>query len=213
MVRPDSLQKITDDDIRKAFENEPQLVKPLTIAVYSVGSTKTSFTDSLRKMDFVKNVYEISPALVEGDSYYSHRYRGWYPAYSSPPTTDIKKLRLLAAQGKADLLVVSSTSHFYSQSANFLAYFYVLLVTAFFVPGVDAELMTEVDLIFVDVRNGFLYGTYHDENKFKNRFVNLSYSEKTDKLAQKQAEVMVPDMVKTTREILTTPDFYLGGNK
>src|SRR5574341_385969 len=209
MVRLDSLQKITDDDIRKAFENKPQLIKPLSIAVYNISFVETGLADSLRVIDFIKNVYEISPVLVESDSYYSHRYRGWYPYYSSPPATDIKKLRLLAAQGKADLLIVFSTSHFYNQSANFLAYTYILLLTAFFMPGVDAELTTEIDLLFIDVRNGFLYATYHDENKLQNRFVNLYYSERIDKLVQKQVEAMLPDMVKTTREILTTPDFYL----
>ena len=61
MIRPDSLQKINDDDIRKAFENKPQLVKPLIVAIYNVGSVKTNFADSLRQIDFVKSVYAISP--------------------------------------------------------------------------------------------------------------------------------------------------------
>ena len=93
MVRPDSIFQITDQEILEAFQS-----KPLNVAIYSAGTSAVGFADSLRQLDFVNSVYEVSPVLVEGDHYYAYRSQGWGPFYS-PPTTDLKKLRLLAAHG------------------------------------------------------------------------------------------------------------------
>jgi hypothetical protein len=209
-VNPGYQQTITDDEIRQAFENKPQLTKPLNIAVYDVGSVHSSFADSLQNIEFVKGVYEISPSLIENEDYYASRYRGWHGNYSSPPQTDTKRLRLLAAQGKADLLIILSPTHSYYEHTNFLAVTYFLLIPSLFVPGMDIEVNTEVDMFFIDVRNGFLYGTYHNKADFKNTFVNLYYwSDASDKVISKMVENMVPDMMRETREILSHPEYYI----
>jgi hypothetical protein len=213
-VVPGYLQTITDDEIRAAFENKPQLVKPLNVAIYDVGSVGCHFADSLSKIDFIKGIYQIPPALADNNGYYSGRYRGWYSSYYSPPETDIMKLRLLAAQGKADLLIVLSPTHLYYERNNFLAATYFLLIPALFVPGKNAEITTAVDMFFIDVRNGFLYATYHNETILKKNYVNLFYQDVVNQqIVPQQVESLVPDMLRETREILSHPEYYITQEK
>ncbi len=209
-VIPDSQMTITDEEIRAAFQNQPQLVKPLNIALYDAGSVHSSFADSLQNIEFVNGVYEISPAMVDNADYYASSYGSWYGRYTSPPQTDIKKLRLLAAQGKADLLIIMCPTHRYYEHTNFLAVTWLLLLPSIIVPGMDAELKTDIDMFFVDVRNGFLYATYHNQTKFKNNFVSLYYwSDAESKVVPKQVESLVPDMIKETREILSHDEYFM----
>ena len=202
-------QQITDEEIRKAYETKPQLVKPLTIAVYGGGSTVDGFADSLRTINGVSQVFEISPGIIEGDRYYQRRSSRWYSYYSEPELTDLQHLRLIAAQGKADLLVYCGASHVYRQEKNFLSYTYVLLLTAIFVPGMDAELTTDVDLFFIDVRNGFLYGTYHDQEVFQKKFVTLGYEDQMDNVKKNQTDKILPRLTAFTRDLLAHDTMYL----
>lgn len=208
-VKPDSSFQITDDEIRKAFEKKPQLMKPLNVAIYFASYDKNSYADSLKRIPDLKNVFVIPPGLVEGDQYYKRRQYGWYSYYNPPRNTNIKQLRLYAAEGKADLLIFCGITHFYKERPNFLAYSYALLLTAFFIPGMNAELTTEVDLFFVDVRNGLLYATYHDEISHKNNYVTVFYQGKIDKIKEQHVSSLLPGMIKTTREILEHPEFYI----
>ena len=209
-VRPDSLFEITDEDIRAAFERQPQLVKPVNVAVYSAGLEPDGFLDSLRALDAVANVFEISPTLIEGERFEAYEPWRWYPRYDEPPDVRLEQLRLWAARAQADLLVFTSTSHRYHEQSNALAATYALLVPLFFVPGRHAELTSSVDVFFFDVRNGFLYGSYTDRATFEKRFVTLLYSE--DHLPERQQALvdgMVPGMAKATRDLLANTAFYL----
>jgi hypothetical protein len=212
-VRPDSLLQITDEEIRKALESQPQLVKPLNIALYNSGFTKNSYADSLRTLDFVNNVFEISPILVESDNYYLYKRRSWYSYYDIPPPVNVRQLRILAAQGKADLLIVSSIAHSYKQSSNFFAITYVLLLTAFFMPGVNLEVTTDIDLFYIDVRNGFLYATFHDDIITKRNFVTLNYEGIVERIKEKQAQSLLPSMLKDTKQLLSNPELYIKNNE
>lgn len=205
-VRPDSLQ-ITDERIREAFSQRPQLVDSLNVAVYSAGTFRTSLPDSLLTIDKIQSVYEISPALIEQDRHY-RSYRGWR-SYSSPRTAPLKELRLLAAQGHADLLVFFSASHRFDDRPNWLAATYTLLIPAFFVPGRHATLTTNIDVFFIDVRNGFLYANYHDRTTTEKRYVQLGYEHQGGKdLAAKHVNGLLPDVLDATRRILHTDRFY-----
>ena len=55
-----------------------------------------------------------------------------------------------------------------------------MLVTALFIPGINVELTTEVDLFFIDVRNGLLYASYHDEITHEKNFATIYYLNKID---------------------------------
>jgi hypothetical protein len=208
MVRTDSVQ-ITDERIREAFSRRPQLTKPLNVAVYSAGTVRTSLGDSLRSFDGVRSVYELSPVLVEEDRYYTYRSDSWR-RYARPPSAPLDKLRLLAAQGHADLLVVYTASHRYDEGANWLSSTYVLLLPALFVPGRRASLTTDVDVFFLDVRNGYLYASYHDRTETKKRYVTLFYgSDESEALAAEHVRQLMPGVVDAARTAINTDRFYV----
>lgn len=207
MVRSDSLQ-ITDQRIREAFSATPQLPEPLTVAVYSAGAFRTSLSDSIRSVAGVRGVYEIAPVLVEEDRYYRSGRASW-SGYSAPPAAPLKELRYLAAQGHADLLVFFSATHRYEDEANWLAPTYALLLPAFFMPGRHGTLTTNVDVFFLDVRNGFLYSSYHDRVQTEKQYVTLGYEHGEGKeLAQQHVRELVPDVVDAARTTIHTDRFY-----
>jgi hypothetical protein len=212
-LRRNVQQQISDQDIQKAFETKPQLVKPITIAVYSGGSPVKGFADSLRHVDGISQVFEISPGLLEGDRYYERRGYRWYPYYDEPVTTDLQRLRLVAAQGKADLLVFCGASHVYRRQTNFLAYTYVLLLTALFVPGWDADLSTDVDLFFIDVRSGYLYGTYHDQETYSKSFVTIYHQDSLDDIKDEHIAKILPRLLSFAKELLAQKNIYLKDNQ
>lgn len=204
-VQTDSLQ-ITDARIREAFNLRPQLTKPLNVALYTSGSARTGLADSLRGLDGVASVYAIPPSLVEAGYYGYSRYE-WGP-YRNPRGLDLAKLRLLAAQGQADVLVYFGATHQYDQDPNWLAPTYALLVTALFVPGHHASLRTDVDAFFIDVRNGFLYASHHDWTTTENRYVRLFYQSHVDDIAAEHVEGLLPGVVDAARTAFSTERFY-----
>jgi hypothetical protein len=208
-VRRDPQQQISDQEIQKAFLTKPQLVKPVTIALYGGGSSIKGFADSLKKLEQVKDVFEISPGIIEGDSYYQRRGYDWFVDFYGPGSVNLSQLRLIAAQGKCDMLVYCGISHKYRQETNWLAYTYVLLLTALFVPGEDAELISDADLFCIDVRNGFLYGTYTDEEVFKKNYVTLNFQSNLDPIKDKQTGKMVPKLVNYVKELLGREEIYI----
>jgi hypothetical protein len=207
LIRPDSVQKITDDDIKNAYKNKAQLIKPIAVALYDLTSMNTDLADSLHNLIDIKSVYNISPVLM-GENY-GNRYSRWYSYYRDPSPVNMKQLRLLAAEGGADLLIVMSTSHNYHTSTNILSFSYFFLIPALFVPGLNCEMTTEIDLFFIDVRNGYLYGTYHDLSLYKNNFVTIYYEDNADKIARQELNKMMANTMKNIREILAEPRFYI----
>ena len=80
-VSIDTLRKITDDDIKKALESQPQLILPINLAIYSAGSEDKDFFDTLKHNGKINNIYKISPALIEGERYYLRKRRPWFYDY------------------------------------------------------------------------------------------------------------------------------------
>lgn len=204
----DTLQ-ITDEKIREAFDARPQLTRPLKLAVYNAGSFQVGLVDSLRLIEGVESVYDIAPVLVEEDDYYRRNLSDWSP-YRRPPTAPLPRLRYLAAQGHADLLVFVSASHRYDTDNNWLVGTWALLVPILFVPGHDATIMTDVNVFFVDVRNGFLYASYHDRMETENRYVRVAYRESgAEDVAKQHIESLLPGVVDAVRQTVETERFYL----
>jgi hypothetical protein len=209
-VKRDPQQQISDAEILKAFETKPQLVKPLTIALYGGGTSIKGFADSLKQLSFVRDVFEISPGIIEGDSYYQRRGHDWFDYYYQPSPINLSQLRLVAAQGKCDILIYCGVTHKYNQKPNYLAYSYLLLLTIAFVPGNDAELISNVDLFSVDVRNGFLYGTYTDQEVFRKDYVKISFEDhELNKVKEEQLDKMVPRLVDYVKELLSREEIYI----
>lgn len=204
----DSVQ-ITDEKIREAFEARPQLTRPLKLAIYNAGPFRVGLADSVRAIEDVQSVYEISPVLIEEDQYYRRNLSDWSP-YRRPPTAPLPRLRYLAAQGHADLLMFVSASHRYDTDSNWLVSTYALLLPALFVPAQDATIMTDVSVFFVDVRNGFLYASYYDRTETENRYVRISYRENGAKdVAKQHIESLLPGVVDAVEKTIDTERFFL----
>lgn len=214
IVKPDSLLQITDEQIREAFKTQPQLTKPLIVSVYNASFDQHSFLDTLEKLKEISSIFEISPWLIEGDEYRSRNENRWGDYYREPKATPIKAVRLEAAKGKADLLIYCGITHSYKEKSNFLAWTYIGLFTIGFVPGQSYKITTSVDLFFIDARNGYSYGTYHNEIEKKEDFVSVGFSnsDKFETIKREQVQKLLPDMTKATRRILNNKEFYLEPN-
>jgi len=85
----------------------------------------------------------------------------------------LKKLRLLAARARCDLLVLSSTVPVAKVSANWSVAFTPFLVTQFFVPMMRVKVTLKRELYVVDVRNGYLYRQVKFSKQAKKGYVLL----------------------------------------
>lgn len=210
-IATDSLRKITDADIQKAFEAQPQLKAPLNIAVYNAGFECPAFADSLRQRTNVNDVYIVSPALIEGDLYYQRKKSRWLSSYRTPAPINIEQLRLLAAQAKADLLLFYGISMSEEKTLNSVAWTYFLLIPAFFAHGNTVIAKAQVDLYYIDVRNGFLYKQVSLEDKFQKKvsFSTTTDENSLDKLRLQTVNLLLPKMIQETEEVLTNPLFFV----
>lgn len=210
-VSPDSVYQITDDDIREAFKTKPQLTKPLIVAVYNASVEKNALPDSLEKLTDVKSVFEVSPWMLEGDNYKLRLENPWYGRYRDPNPAPMKAIRLEAAKGRADVVVYCGISHAVQQEGNWLAWSYVALVPMIFVPGQKCAIQSSIDVFVVDVRNGFMYGSYHEDVSDAKGYVRINY-ESTDEFREfknKQVRKLIPGATKAIARILNNPEFYL----
>lgn len=173
-----------DSTIAEAFRQNPQMQLPLKIAIYDVGFESMSIADSLYKLDVVKSVTHISPAMVEGSSYYNSLYNSWYRYYNEPTVTDPKKLRTIAARSHSDVVLYFGTSHGIYSDTNLLGVSYFALVPMLFMKGNSLEVKSYLDVHLIDVRNGFIYTSFRAKTSSKDRFVKMDYEKDYERLKE-----------------------------
>ena len=83
---------------------------------------------------------------------------------STVASTDLKSLRLAAAQHGADALLVVSGATQLDRYNNEWGLTYIALVTAFFVPGTELDVLFLTQATMWDVRNQYLYLTAEAES-------------------------------------------------
>ena len=199
----DSLRSINDIEIQKAFEAKPQLILPANVAFYNVGYRDDRFVDSLSALEQINKVFDISPALFNQQFYYKRRR---YPNSHNiqPAPINMKQLRLLSAQAKADLLILCAITMNIDEKANSLVWSYFLLFPVFFVPAFDVNVTLEADLLFVDVRNGLLYHvTNIREEKEQKKIHPFKTNKQADKLSKEVIDELIPKITAITKEILS----------
>lgn len=146
--------QITDEDIAKAFDADPQLVLPLRVAWYNMGTD--SIVDQIQISSVpVSQRYEIPKTLIEG---FLASGPSSYVRRTGPVTLNLDALRLAAARAKCDLLVVVGLTSIVQKSPNLLAIFNVLLLPALFNPAFDIRVECTAEMYVIDVRNEYLYG-------------------------------------------------------
>lgn len=83
------------------------------------------------------------------------------------------------------------------------------MITAAFVPGQDAEFISNADLFCVDVRNGYLYGSYTDQEIYREDFVTLDFDRKLDMIKDDLVHKMVPRLTSYVKELLGREEIYI----
>jgi len=174
--------EINDEDVRKAFEARPQLGETLHVAYYTFDPKKAGDTQAmLAALPGVASVYRIPPLLVTGQRRYQED-QSWAP----PKEMSLKKLRLLAARARADVLVVVDHGYRWG-GVNGLAALNILLVPVFFVPFLDNEVESYVEAFVIDTRNGYLYGHVTEDEKSGPKFATL-YADGAETIADQHWE-------------------------
>lgn len=209
-VQADSLKQITDEDIRKALEAQPQITVPTSIALYNASQDKFPFQSVLDSSRFIDRVVEISPSLLNPNQYYRTQYASGWNRFDAPPDAiDLHQLRLYAAQAHTDLvLFVSSSSHVESE-ANFLSALYVGLVTIPIVPGRKLQQSTYLEAYVIDVRNGLLYASYRDKRVLRKRYAKVNAERNAHHVKDEHLTEMMPDFYEFVEQTLLNPDLQL----
>lgn len=164
----DSSKQIDDDDVAKAFAAKPQITERSRVAYYTFDDDKAEDIEkALAGVPNVGSVYRIPPLLLTGRRKYQETSR-----WDSAQEVSVKKLRLLAARGNADVLVVFDHG-WRGGGANGLVALNVLVVPIFFVPFLSNETETYAQAYVIDVRNGYLYGEVDVEKKGGGGYKNI----------------------------------------
>lgn len=157
----DGKSAVTDREIDKKLSLKAQLPKPFKVGIYfqepeqKKGEEKLwswadsdkqkilNTVDKFKKNGEISKVFMISPAVTSG--------------------TDLKSLRLAAAQHGADALLVVSAVNDVDQYTTEWAWTYVALFPALFVPASVSDILFISRAVMWDVRNEFLYLTAESE--------------------------------------------------
>ena len=178
----DAEAEIDDEAIRKAFDARPQMpAAGIRLSYYTFDPEIAADLDkTLATMPGTSSVYRIPPLLVTGQ----RRYQENYGNYGQSSEVSVKKLRLLAARAKTDVLVI--VDHGYRNGVvNPLVALGWLVLPIFFVPFLDTYVKGYVETFVVDVRNGFLYGHLVQEDERGKEYATI-YSKKADVYAAEQ---------------------------
>lgn len=164
----DSSKQIDDEDVAKAFAARPQLAERSRVAYYTFDDDKAGDIEkALAAVPNVGSVYRIPPLLLTGRRKYQESSR-----WEAPQEVSVKKLRLLAARGNADVLVVFDHG-WRGGGVNGLVALNVLVVPVFFVPFCSNETESYAQAYVIDVRNGYLYGEVDVEAKGGSGYTNI----------------------------------------
>ena len=177
----DAEREIDDDDIRKAFDARPQMPSSdIRLSYYTFDPEIAGDLDTtLAGTAGVSSVYRIPPLLVTGQRRDQNSY-----GYGPPQEVSIKKLRLLAARAKTDVLVI--VDHGYRNGVvNPLVALSWLIVPVLFVPFLDTVVKGYVETFVVDVRNGYLYGHLVQEDERGSAYTTI-YGKKAEEYATEQ---------------------------
>ncbi len=153
---------VTEEDIQKVLELQPQLPRPFNLALYFSSPSQTRWRaekswnwsgedkdvllavkQGLKDKGIVSDVVPLNDSILEGH--------------------DLKAIRLAAARAGADAVLVLHGVSDVDRYNNSLGMTYLLIVSAFFIPGTEANALFMVNASMWDVRNQYLYMSVETE--------------------------------------------------
>ncbi len=176
--------EINDDEIRKAFSAKPQIGSSIRVAYYSFDPKKVEELEKmLRAQEGVADVYRIPTVMLSG----RRRYDAAPPHHArpAPKPMSVKKLRLLAARARCDVVVVFDYAYKVETSANGWAALNVLVVPLLFAPYLDKKVDSYMESFIVDTRNGYLYGHINSQKKGEAKRVTI-YTSADERMVKAQ---------------------------
>jgi|GEM_PF-2576722 len=147
--------KPSEDDIRKAFDERPNITPDSTVGVMYIPQQDTS--GYAIKVVPSSEIDAWRTSLIDGH-YIVHALDLTTTSINAYGGTDLLVLRNQAANQHCDLMIVYSVSCDYSRSPNPFALLYLTLIGAFFVPGDSITVGSIAKLAMIDVRRGYIYG-------------------------------------------------------
>lgn len=205
VVDPNDAREITDQDIQKAFGARPQLRLPAALALYEMGPKDKALPRHMKKLRGVRSVYEVPALLVEGPRPDSSDERS-VAHQGRRVVVSLKKLRLLSARARSDVLVLSSTTVVRSAQPNWLLCFTPLLITSLVLPMNHVQVTVQREVLVLDIRNGYLYEHFKLERKARKRYVlSLALGATFKRLADKLRDQLRGQTLSQLRAFLARP--------
>jgi hypothetical protein len=191
-------KEINDEDVRKAFEARPQLGEKAHIAYYSFDPRAgESLEGALKAWPGTLSVYQIPALIVTGQRRFNQN-APWGPSGE----VSVKKLRLLAARSRADLLVVFDYGYRVNPSANGFAALGALVLPLLFVPFRDIEVESYMEAFVIDTRNGYLYGHITVDDRGSDDYLTI-YSDRAEEIIEEQRARLLARMRTEIGNLLT----------
>ena len=156
-IHADSLYQYSNNQIKKTYNAKPQITLPIKLSYYSSSDELEPIVDPLQKSKIISKIYSIPTSLAEGDNYYERKSHPWYYMYGFPVSTNTSQLRLLAAQGRTDVLLYCGQIIQKDVSLNNLAWADILIIPILFTHSYDMSIKESVDIFIIDVKNNYLY--------------------------------------------------------
>lgn len=190
--------EIDDEEIRQAFSRRPQMGQRIRVAYFSFDGERVEALDRmLRAQPGVEDVYRIPTVMVTGQ----RRFDRTRPVNAGGPVS-VKKLRLLAARARCDVLLVLDYGHRIETRANGLAALNLLVLPMLFVPYLDKEVQSYLEASIIDTRNGYLYGQASSQQKSEARKLTI-YSEQDRALVESQWKTLLADTGQALGQLIT----------
>lgn len=206
----DSLKTINNADIQKAFEANPQLTIPSAISVFKVGYQIDSYLDSLSHLGEVSKIFEIPSELFGIQMAYQKTRNPFEYSFETPRQINLDQLRLVSARAKTDILLITSISLRIDERLNNWGLSYFLLVPVFFAPAFDVQVSMQTNLLFIDVRNGFLYqGIKWKDEKIIKHVNPFTTNKHAQELLKEITDIVSQKITKTTKKVLTNKEYRI----
>lgn len=156
--------EVTESEIQRALNRKPQLPLPFKIAIFFNEPRRIEWPHNESRWKWTDEDKDLISSVMSDDRLKNEISEIIIMNTSVIGSTDLKSLRLAAAQHGADALLIVKGTKDQDRYNNNWAFTYIALVTAFFVPA------TELDILFLsqaslwDVRNEYLYLTAEAED-------------------------------------------------